>query len=153
MPRGWQKTPKVLDAIAIWCRYPDEIEADFEHTYPRLDLGWWHRGDRNEHGCMKLSSRKFLNLIYRLPELSEFKTNAAPPFGRNGDWPELTQITAKMHNEIAKYVASRFSTEEHPCEYTVLNSPLERAELAAEAAAQEQYQDEEYDKLLQGVFK
>ncbi len=115
-------------------------------------MGWWHRGDLDEHGCLKLSSRKLLNLVHRLPERSEFKTHAAPPFGRSGDWPELTQIAAKMHNEIAKYVAARFSTEDNPQEYTVLHSPVERAELIAEAQAQEQYQDDEFDKLTRGVF-
>lgn len=115
-------------------------------------MGWWHRGERDAHGCLKLSSRKLLNLIHRLPERSEFKTHAAPPFGRNGDWPEITQIAARMHNEIAKYVAAKFSTEDNPHEYTVLHSPTERLELAAEAEAQEQYQDDEYEKLLSGVF-
>ncbi|MEC4836882.1 hypothetical protein R2362_20315 [Mycobacteroides chelonae] len=152
MHGGWPQTPKVLDAVALWCRYPAEIEADFEHFYPRLDLGWWHRGDRDEHGCLKLSSRKFLNLIHRLPERSEFKTHAAPPFGRDGDWPELTRIAALMHNEVAKYVAAKFAPEGESYEYTELHSPPERIELAAEAAAQEQYQDDEYEKLVSGIF-
>lgn len=60
---------------------------------------------------------------------------------------------AKLHNEIAKYVAARFSTEDNPQQYTVLHSPVERLELAAEALAQEQYQDAELEKLLNEMFE
>ncbi|OBB15113.1 hypothetical protein A5761_15000 [Mycolicibacterium setense] len=121
----------------MWSCYPDEIEADFEREYPGTNIGWWHRGDRDEHGCLKLSSRKFLNLIYRLSEASEFKTYAVPPFGRDGDWPEALQIAAATHNEIAAYRASKYVDTPHEYRYTEFVSPPDRRARAEEAAADE----------------
>lgn len=100
---------------------------------------------------MKLSSRKFLNLIYRLPEVSEFKTYAAEPFGRNGDWPELTEMVAALHNETAANRASKYAGTEHEYAYTEYLSPVERRKRIEEAIAEEQFQESEFDKLL-GIF-
>lgn len=102
-----------------------------------MNIGHWHRGDRDEHDCLRLSSRKLLNLIHRLPETSEFKTYAAPPFGRDGDWPEAVQIAAAMHNEIAAYRASKYVGTPHEYRYTEFVSPPQRHLRAQEAAAEE----------------
>lgn len=141
------KTPKVLEATALWCRYPDEIEADLK--FRGVDIRDWHRGSLDEWGCLRLSSRLLLSLIRRLPEDSEFKTHAAPPFGRDGDWPILKKMIAATHNEVAADRASKYSGTEHEYEYTVYLSPGEARERAEEAAAEEDFYDREIDKLAE----
>lgn len=132
--------------MALWCRYPDEIEADLR--FRGIRISEWHQGTRDERGCLTLSSRLLLSLIRRLDEKSEFKTNAAPPFGRDGDWPILEKMIAAHHNEMAAYRASKYAGTEHEYEYTVFISPLEARERAEEAAADEEFHEEEFGKLL-----
>lgn len=96
---------------------------------------------------MKLSSRLLLNLIRRLDEESEFKTNAAAPFGRDGDWSILKKMIAAHHNEFAAYRASKYAGTEHEYEYTVFLSPGEARERAEEAQAEEDFYDDEIEKL------
>jgi hypothetical protein len=91
-----------------------------------------------------LSSRKLLNLIRRLPDGSEFKTRAGPPFGRDGDWTELEEMTAQLHNTVAKFVAAKFEDSE----YTVFSSPRERVASAVEAEELEEFHDSEFGKLM-----
>lgn len=88
-----------------------------------------------------------LNLIRRLDEESEFKTNAAPPFGRDGDWPVMKKMTADLHNEVAAYRASKYAGTEHEYEYKVWISPGEARERAEEAQAEEEFYDAEIEKL------
>lgn len=84
-----------------------------------------------------MSSRLFLNLVYRLDEDSEFKTYAAPPFGRDGNWPEALQIAAAMHNEIAADRASKYVDTPHEYRYTEFLSPADRRLRLEEALAEE----------------
>lgn len=116
--------------------------------YPRLNLADWHQGTRDARGALLLSSRKLLNLIERLPETSEFKTYAAPPFGRDGDWPESTKMVAALHNEVAADRASKYAGGEHEYEHTVFLSPVERRERAEETEAEDAFQDDEFDRLM-----
>lgn len=95
-----------------------------------------------------LSSRKLLNLVERLPETSEFKTHAAAPFGRDGDWPEPTKIAAALHNEVAADRASKYAGGEHEYDYTVFLSPVERRNRAEESEAEDAFQDSEFDRLM-----
>lgn len=141
-------TRKVADATSLWCRYPSEIEADFERFYPRLNLADWHRGTVDNLGCLMLSSRKLLTLIYRLPESSEFKTHAPQPFGRGGNWTEFQQILAHIANETSADRASKYAGTEHEYEYTVFLDPVERRERAEEAEAEFDFQENEFDKLV-----
>jgi hypothetical protein len=147
------KTRKVYDAIGLWCRYPEEIEADFERFYPRLNLADWHRGARDEQGCLKLSSRKLLNLVMRLPDNSEFKKNAAAPFGRDGDWPELMHMIAATHNVLAEFRAQSAAFQlgdkaGDETKYSVFMSPSESKERAQEQAELEEFQEREFERLL-----
>jgi len=98
-----------------------------------------------------LSSRLLLSLIYRLPEESEFKTYAAPPFGRDGDWPELKRMAAHTANEISAYRASKYAGTEHEYSYTVFYTPLEQREMAEESEAEFDFQESEFDKLLGAI--
>lgn len=132
----------------LWCRYPDQIESDLKIHCHGTDIRWWHRGDRDERGCLKLSSRLLLNLIRGLPEDSEFKTHAAEPFGRGGDWSILKKMTAALHNEVAAYRASKYAGTPHEYEYDVFISPSEARERAEEEAAEEEFHDREFGKLL-----
>ncbi len=132
----------------LWCRYPDQIESDLKIHCHGTDIRWWHRGDRDERGCLKLSSRLLLNLIRGLPEDSEFKTHAAEPFGRGGDWSILKKMTAALHNEVAAYRASKYAGTPHEYEYDVFISPSEARERAEEEAAEEEFHDREFGKPL-----
>lgn len=86
--------------------------------------------------------------MYRLPESSEFKTCAAPPFGRDGDWTELQRMVAHLTNETSANRASKYAGGEHEYEYTVFVSPVERRERAAETAAEMDFAEDEFEKLL-----
>ena len=130
----------------MWCRYPNEIEADLR--FRGIDIRDWHQGTVDGRGCLKLSSRLLLNLAYRLPESSEFKTMAAPPFGRDGDWTELQRMVAHLTNETSANRASKYAGGEHEYQYTVFTSPLERRERANEAEAEMDFQEDEFEKLL-----
>lgn len=88
-----------------------------------------------------------LSLIRRLDEKSEFKTHAAAPFGRDGGWPILEKMTAALHNEMAAYRASKYAGTEHEYEYTVFIDPAEARQQAQEARAEEDFYDDEIEKL------
>lgn len=96
--------------------YPTEIESDLLDK--GLEIGDWYQQTRDEHGRLKLSSRRLLDVVVaNLPECSAFNTAL-----REGDWPESTQILAKIHEEIAGDNASK--REER--EFMVFVSPKER---------------------------
>lgn len=130
----------------MWCRYPNEIEADLR--FRGVDIRDWHQGAVDDRGCLKLSSRLLLNLVYRLPESSEFKTTAAPPLGRDGDWTELQRMVAHLTNETSANRASKYAGGENEYQYTVFMSPVERRERAEEAEAEMGFQEDEFEKLL-----
>ncbi len=88
--------------------------------------------------------------MYRLPETSDFKTYARPPFGRDGDWPELKRIAAHTANEISAYRSSKYAGTDHEYQYTVFLSPRECREQAEESDAEIEFQESEYEKLLAG---
>lgn len=143
-------TPKVIDAVALWCRWPNEIEADLRFRGVRI--ADWHQGTRDERGALVLSSRQLLNLVQRLPESSEFKTNAPHPFGRDGDWTELQKIAAETHNELAAYRASKYAGTEYEYAYTTFLSPKERWDRMVEETAQQEFQEGAFDGLLGNMF-
>lgn len=81
--------------------YPTQIESDLLDK--GLEIGDWYQQTRDEHGREKLSSRRLLDaVIPNLGERSAFNTAL-----RDGDWPEDTQILAKIHEEIAGDNASK----------------------------------------------
>lgn len=81
--------------------YPTQIESDLLDK--GLEIGDWYQQTRDEHGRLKLSSRRLLDaVIPNLGERSAFNTAL-----REGDWPEDTQILAKIHEEIAGDNASK----------------------------------------------
>lgn len=130
----------------MWCRYPNEIEADLK--FKGVDIRDWHQGNTDSCGALRLSSRLLLSLVYRLPETSEFKTYAAPPLGRDGDWTELQRMVAHLTNETSANRASKYAGGPHEYEYTVFTSPSERREREAEVQADMDFQEGEFEKLL-----
>lgn len=106
--------------------YPTQIESDLLDK--GLDIGDWYQQTRDEHGRLKLSSRRLLDVVLpHLPEVSAFNDAL-----REGDWPEQTQILAKIHEEIAGDNASKREQKE----FTAFLSPKER--LARYVAEQEE---------------
>lgn len=112
----------------------------------------WHQGTRDERGALVLSSRQLLVLIHQLPEDSEFKTHAPPPFGRDGDWTVMQKITAETHNELAAYRASKYAGTPHEYMYTKYSSPLEARRRAEFDAAEHEFIESARDELLDDVF-
>jgi hypothetical protein len=95
--------------------YPAQIESDLLDK--GLEIGDWYQQTRDEHGRLKLSSRRLLEVLDNLPERSAFNTAL-----RQGDWPEDTQILAKIHEEIA----GRNASERGESSFTSFVSPKER---------------------------
>ncbi|GKT28227.1 tail assembly chaperone, partial [Aduncisulcus paluster] len=112
----------------------------------------WHQGTRDQRGALVLSSRQLLALIRSLPEDSEFKTHAPPPFGRDGDWTQMQKIIAETHNELAAYRASKYAGTPHEYMYTKYSSPLEARERDKRMAAENAYVESARDELLEDVF-
>lgn len=96
--------------------HPTEIESDLLDK--GLEIGDWYQQTRDDQGRLKLSSRRLLDVVLpNLPEMSAF--NAAL---REWDWPEPTQILAKIHEEIAGTNAGKRGESE----FTAFVSPKER---------------------------
>lgn len=122
--------------LRLLADYPTEIESDLLDK--GLDIADWYQQTRDEHGRLKLSSRRLVDgIIPHLGELSAFNTAL-----REGDWPELTQMVAKIHEEIAGVNAAK--REER--EFTVFVSPKER--VARYIAAQEEALDRRDDEEM-----
>jgi hypothetical protein len=123
----------VLDAVALWARHPDEIEADLAGHY-NINIADWHQGSRDECGALRLSSRRMLNLVHSLPESSRFKACAPEPFGRDGDWTLMQRVAVDTNELLAKYVASHFGGK-----YSTFLSPKQQRERHREAVAMDQH--------------
>lgn len=116
-------------------RWPDEIESDLL-TYPRLDIGLWHRLTINpDTGAPYLDSARLLVLLEYMNEDGAFKTA-----GRGGRWPDWKAMIAESVNEQYRMRASyhaAHSTKENdvrfdPAKWYVLD-PVDR-ELRSKAA-------------------
>jgi hypothetical protein len=93
----------VWEAILRWSQFHTEFEADFEHWYPNVDLGAWHRGELDRHGRYVLSSRKLCSLLSHLDPYSAYKTSQ-----RGGYLPERDLVIYETHNELAKLRATYY---------------------------------------------
>lgn len=140
------ETPKVHEALALWCRYPNEIEADLK--FRNVDIRDWHQGNADLRGRLILSSRLLLSLVHRLPEKSEFKTYAAAPFGRDGEWTELEMMVSKLHEETAMNRAAKYVGGPNEYTPTIFLSPLARIERKNESEEDEQSASELIDSLV-----
>lgn len=87
-------------------------------------------------------------LIRGLPEKSEFKTHAAPPFGRDGNWPIAMQMLKHLTNETSLNRASKYAGGEHEYLPTVYADPVEAREAHEEQQAEEEFHDLEFGKLM-----
>lgn len=85
-----------------------------------------------------LSSAELLDLIYELPERSRFKTQAEPPFGRAGQWPEWMQMLKHLTNETSLNRASKCAGGENEYGPTLYMDPIERVEYHEQEVAEEQ---------------
>lgn len=125
-------TPKVWEAATRWAMYPTEIEADFAHWYPNVDLGAWHRGDLDDQGQRVLSSRRLLVLLAGLRPTSLYKTSQ-----RGGYLSEAELVVYETYNEIALLRASYYAAkggEESFYEPFRFVDPVVRVEKAIEEA-------------------
>jgi hypothetical protein len=113
--------------------YPSEIESDLLDK--GLDVGDWYQQTRDEHGRLKLSSRRLLDVV--LPNLGEH--SAFVTALRDGDWPDWQQMLKEIHKEIAGDNASKRGEGE----FSAFLSPRERVQHYRES--QEEAQARESD--------
>lgn len=116
-----------MEAVS-WLRlYPTEIEADL---YLRnVDIHDWHQGTLREDGARKLSSRRLLILIHKLPDDSEFKREAY----RNGDWTDRQYTDAGILNEIRLLRTDFAAMHGNTMDPVLVESPRQAAASASEA--------------------
>jgi len=91
--------------MALWARYPTEIEHDLSRYHGRR-IAEWHQG--------QMSSRELLALVVYLPDDSAYQGAR-----RDGDWTELEYIAAATANRLAAQSGQ---------EYEPFFSPAQRAE-------------------------
>ncbi|HXS24228.1 MAG TPA: hypothetical protein VN719_08360 [Gemmatimonadales bacterium] len=120
--------------------FPTEIEADFAHWYPNEDLLWWHRGELDERGKYKMSSRRLCVLLQGLDPYSLYKTSQ-----RGGYLPERDLVLYETHNEMSKLRAAYYAIkggEESRYEAFTFVDPIVRIERTmAEAEIEEDTHD------------
>lgn len=129
-------TRKVWEATAKWAMFPTEVEVDFAHWYPTVNLLDWHRGTRDQHGALLLSSRRLIVLITGLPPASMYKTSQ-----RGGYLSEAELVAYETYNEIARLRASYYAVkggEESRYEPHEFVDPILRVELAVAAVEVEE---------------
>lgn len=131
-------------AIHRWRQYPTEIEKDLLAI--GLDILDWHRGTRNEHGILKLSSRRLLVLIDHPDD------DSALVKSMTDGWPETTKILAEIHREIALYRASKYVKTKHEYQPMTFLSPIERVERHTQAREMAEFSGEARDELLEQAF-
>src|SRR6185312_9904150 len=101
--------------------FPEEIEFDL--LLRGIDLFDWHTAVRRGDGQLKLSSRRLLVVLRRLPEDSEFKTAL-----RDGDWDSETYIKAGILNELRIARVDNAAMNGHKMEPVLLRSPRQIVE-------------------------
>ncbi|TXH47824.1 MAG: hypothetical protein E6Q97_26350 [Desulfurellales bacterium] len=97
---GGRPAPKVPTAIELWKRYAGQIESDL--TRLGIDIADWHQATRDEHGRLKLSSRKLLVLLKYLPDESQTRTDAE----RGGRQTRGQRVLEETLNEAMRLRAS-----------------------------------------------
>jgi hypothetical protein len=99
-----------------------------------------------------LSSRLLLNILWRLPDESEFKTWSL----RDGDWPPAMEIAAATHEETAKLRASYAQVhggEGDDTKFTPFESPVSFRERLKELKEEaELYGDDSLEDLYDNLF-
>lgn len=85
--------PKVVEALAVWRRYPRQIAADLSRYHHRR-IADWHRG--------VMSSYELLELLEFMPE-----EGALAKAIRGGERPDWQQMLAQIANETAVLRASQ----------------------------------------------
>lgn len=128
----------MLLALSLWLRYPTELEADL--TFRHIDIGAWHRLDRDAHGVPVLSSRRLLVLAEHLPDNSAFKI-AVNCTG----WSVSQHIAATTANDLMDmHVISHVAHGGEWYETTHFRPPL----VIAMEEADEEFLDDARDDLM-----
>jgi hypothetical protein len=126
--------------------YPTEIEADFALHLPAENLFDWHRGTRDEHGVLVLSSRRLLVLLAGLPETSSYKRSR-----RGGYLSEAELVQYETYNEVSRLRASYYAVkggEEASYEPFQFIDPV----LLAEQAMDDSIELDEVDEISDQIY-
>lgn len=113
----------MLIALVLVRHFPGQIESDLLDK--NLEIADWHQGTRDEHGRLKLSSRRLLEVLEYLRPESAFKTWAE----RHGDWSTEEKMRQTVANELSRLrstIQARFGGS--PYEPMLWISPGERVE-------------------------
>jgi hypothetical protein len=124
----------VREAIDRWVLYATEIEADL---LPGINIHDWHRGTLDEHGALKLSSRRLLILLAKkLPENGAYKTAL-----RGGYISTAELVPQETYNEIARLRAAYYRVtggEESVYEPFQFVEPVARLQQAIDEAVEDE---------------
>jgi hypothetical protein len=123
--------------------YSSEIEADL---LPGIDIHDWQRGTTDEHGGLKLSSRRLLILLKYLPESGAYKTAL-----RGGYISEGELVPREIYNELARLRASYYAVnggEDSVYEPFQFVEPVARIQQVIDEAAE----DEEHQEVTETMF-
>jgi hypothetical protein len=110
------------------------------------------QGTRDEHGRLKLSSRRLLVILEKLPDTSEFKTWAV----REGDWPVVLKMAAETHKVVAKHYSAFLQSkgvEGEDVMFVPFESPIEAKERYDEFMADAaEFGDQSLDDMYGNLF-
>lgn len=106
-------------AILEWRLQPAEIDAGL--IADGINILDWHDATRDEHGRLKLSSRRLLGLIERLWNTEPYRRSTSA-----SGWSELEELTARTGVEIAVYRASKYAGSEYEYEPDLPVPPKDR---------------------------
>lgn len=129
-----------MEALWLWRQFPRQIASDLSSFHAGRRISDWHRGTRDEHGHLVLSSYELIELVEFLPEKGAFKSAL-----RGGAWTEDQIVKAETFNEIARLRASYHAVnggKDGAYEPFSFDDPAVRVRKAAEAKAAEQWKRE-----------
>jgi hypothetical protein len=134
-----------MQAVAVWRQFPTEIESALLDR--GLEIADWHQGIRDEHGRLKLSSRRLVGWVKTHMDIV-----AAEHSALNGDWALDRHLMARLVNVSDSLLEAYYmshSTEDKPSTYKAFMwlSPAQQRE-ADRKEREEEQQREEDDALL-----
>jgi hypothetical protein len=122
----------VAAALALWLRFPTELESDLSEFHNR-SIGEWHDGT--------MTSRQLLVFAKHMNERGAFKKSA-----RRGHYTTEQMMTACIANELMALRYSKIGGDE-PVFFR------SDADLATDEVEVEDIDEEDFDDLFNGGFE
>jgi hypothetical protein len=107
-----------------------------------MEIGDWYQQTRDEHGRLKLSSRRLLALAENSGLYSAYRVALTV-----SGWPEPVEVLAKIHDEIAGDNASKRAEPGETATFNGFTAPNDRLRLHLEALEEERDEEEAVETL------